>query len=73
MRPDDAIGNYNIAVALEELKRGAEALLRYQRAVKLDPTFADAHYNLAILYERDGNDRAALRHLSRYRSLTGIR
>ncbi len=36
----------------------------------MDPDFADAHYNLAHLYEQIGNKSAAIRHLARYKALT---
>ena len=34
-----------------------------------DPRFADAHYNLARLYEHLGREVAAVRHLKAYRKL----
>jgi len=38
----------------------------YQRAVVLVPQYADAHYNLALAYERQGQHRRALRHWLTY-------
>ena len=38
----------------------------YQRAVALVPQYADAHYNLALAYERQGHRRRALRHWLAY-------
>lgn len=32
---------------------------------------ADGHYNLALLYEKLGRPREALRNMSQYRRLTG--
>ncbi|HSV20563.1 MAG TPA: tetratricopeptide repeat protein [Casimicrobiaceae bacterium] len=69
----DATLLFNLAVLLED--RGAldEAAQRYLQALALEPDMADAHCNLGLLYERTGNARAALRHLSAYRQLTRVR
>ncbi|MGB6192845.1 MAG: tetratricopeptide repeat protein, partial [Terracidiphilus sp.] len=32
----------------------ADAITRYQESIAADPTFADAHMQLAIAYERQG-------------------
>ncbi len=65
-----ALLHFNRAIALEDL-RGCEpdAQLAYQHTLKLDPTLADAHYNLARLHEKSGRRQAALRHFSAYRRL----
>jgi hypothetical protein len=42
----------------------------YLTVVELDPQFAEAHYNLARLYEIQGNHPHTIRHLSRYRALS---
>ena len=60
---------FNVAVLLEDLDREAEAMSTYREALALDPTFADAHFNLARLYERAGKPKDALRHLLAYRRL----
>ena len=43
-----------------------EATAAYQKAVSLVPQYADAHYNLALSYERQGQRRRALRHWLAY-------
>jgi len=43
---------FGIAVAARGLWR--EAIYRWERAAKLDPTYAAAHNNLAIAYEHEG-------------------
>ena len=43
---------FGIAVAQRGLWR--EAIYRWERAAKLDPTYAAAHNNLAIAYEHEG-------------------
>jgi tetratricopeptide (TPR) repeat protein len=60
---------FNVAVLLEDLDREAEAMSTYREALALDPNFADAHFNLARLYERAGKPKDALRHLLAYRRL----
>ena len=65
----DALLSFNLAVLLEDLKRESEAMLAYRNALALDPGFADAHFNLARLYERKGNSKDALKHLLAYRRL----
>jgi len=77
---------FNLGVVVEDLGRGAEAMAAYTRAIELDDSAADAHYNLARLLEVRGrrlrDDAAtrpaawdllqqAVRHLLRYRALTG--
>mgnify|MGYP001764325542 CR=1 FL=1 len=61
---------FNLGIALEDLPRPAGAIDAYRRALATDPRLADAHYNLAQLYEKQGKKAAALRHLSHYKRLT---
>jgi tetratricopeptide (TPR) repeat protein len=44
------------------MKAGAdqEAIAAFREVVKLDATFSDAWRNLAVLYERQGDDEKAL-------------
>ena len=49
--------------------RLAEAVEAYERALELVPQYADAHYNLALAYERLGQTRKALRHWTAYTRL----
>lgn len=60
---------FNLGVLLEDLERPEEAADAYRTALKLDPALADAHYNLALLYEAMGRGQGALRHLNAYRQL----
>ena len=64
-----ALIHFNRAVALEDQERLAEAVASYERSLELDPTLADAHYNIGRLQERLGDARGALRHFSAYRRL----
>jgi tetratricopeptide (TPR) repeat protein len=60
---------FNLAVLLEDLGREPEAIIAYREALALDPQFADAHFNLARLYERAKDPKASLRHLLAYRRM----
>jgi tetratricopeptide (TPR) repeat protein len=67
--PGSALLHFNRAVALDHLERLPEAAASYERSLALDPTLADAHYNLGRLREQLGDKRGALRHFSAYRRL----
>jgi len=70
--PADAQGNVIRGdVLLEDSNRSAEAAGIYRAALEVSPGMADAHYNLALLCERKGLRREALRHLSAYRKING--
>ena len=65
----EAVLTFNLGVLLEDLEREAEALHAYREALALDPNLADAHFNLARLYEKADDARASLRHLLAYRRM----
>jgi tetratricopeptide (TPR) repeat protein len=65
----EALLSFNLAVLLEDLDQEAEATSTYRNALALDPSLADAHFNLARLLERAGDPKDALRHLLAYRRL----
>jgi tetratricopeptide (TPR) repeat protein len=64
-----ALLQFNLGVALDHLDRAGEAEAAYARSLELDPTLADAHYNLGRLREQLGDARGALRHFNAYRRL----
>ena len=64
---------YNLGVLLADMDRKAEAAAAYEAALRLRPEFADCHYNLALVCEALGRPRDAIRHMARYRRLTGAR
>jgi predicted Zn-dependent protease len=61
---------FNLALILEDTGRELAAVDHYKRALALEPDFADAHYNLARLYQQLDMSRAAIRHWNCYRRLT---
>jgi tetratricopeptide (TPR) repeat protein len=61
---------YNQAVALEDLGRTDEAIAAYSRVLELDRDNADAHHNIARLWQQAGDNRRALRHWNAYRKLS---
>ena len=54
---------------LDETQRVEEAIAAYKAALRLAPTYADAHYNLALAFERSRQPRLALRHWRAYLKL----
>ncbi len=67
--PASPLIHFNRGVALDHLERPPEAIASYECSLLLDPTLADAHYNLGRLREQLGDKRGALRHFSAYRRL----
>ena len=51
---DDAKKQVQFGIAVAQRSLWGEALLRFQRAVQIDPTYAAAYNNLAIGYEHLG-------------------
>ena len=67
--PASALIMFNRAIALEDLERLEEAVSSYELSLKLDPSLADAHFNIGRLKDRLGDSRSALRHFNAYRKL----
>jgi len=65
-----AILYFNAGVLFDDLGRHADAIAAYRKALAHEPAMADAHFNLALIYERGGETQAAFRHLLAYRRLT---
>jgi tetratricopeptide (TPR) repeat protein len=66
--PNNAAANYYYALSLRRRNDGQltsdgerEAQDLLERAVKLDPGFADAHFQLGLLYDDKGQDAKAIR------------
>ena len=54
--PSYVLAFFDLGNVLDELERPDESIAAYQRAVELAPRYADAHYNLALAFERKGED-----------------
>ncbi len=67
--PGYVLAFFDLGNVLDELERLDESIAAYHHAVALAPRYADAHYNLALAYERKGQPRAALRHWQVYARL----
>lgn len=51
--PASAKPYYNLALSLDAIEgRQQEAIAAFQKAVELDPNYAEAHYNLGVNYSR---------------------
>lgn len=57
---------FDLGNVLDETGRFNEAITAYKTAIGLAPNYADAHYNLALAYERMRQPRVALRHWTAY-------
>lgn len=66
-----ALLHYNHAIVLEDVGEHDRAIEAYRAALDLEPHMADAHYNLGLLLERQGDAQGALRHFSASRRYAG--
>src|SRR4029079_14852114 len=66
-----ALAYFNLGNVLDETGRVAEAIQTHSTALRLAPTYADAHYNLALAYEKIKEPRKALKHWQAYIKLDG--
>jgi tetratricopeptide (TPR) repeat protein len=70
--PKYALAFFDLGNVLDELQRLPEAIQAYNTAIVLVPHYGDAHYNVALAYERTGDRRAALRHWTAYIKLDPV-
>ena len=64
--PNYVLAFFDLGNVLDELQRQDESIAAYCRAIALAPRYADAHYNLALAYERKNQRRQSLRHWLAY-------
>jgi tetratricopeptide (TPR) repeat protein len=67
--PNYALAHFNLGNICEELDRLKEAIDHYQIAISLQSSYADAHYNLALVFERQGEPMLAAKHWRTYLKL----
>lgn len=67
--PTDAVASYNRANCLKALGSVEDARLAYLRAIKVDPKFVEAWFNLGCLALDSGDQNAARRYLRKAISL----
>jgi tetratricopeptide (TPR) repeat protein len=67
--PSYVLAFFDLGNVLDELERSDESIQAYLRAISLAPGYGDAHYNLALAYERKGERRRALTHWQVYARL----
>lgn len=60
--PQEVLGHFNLAVVLTDGGDRRDAIDAYERVVTLAPSFAEAHCNLAALYEAEGQEAEAIQH-----------
>ena len=59
LEPKYAKAYYNRGVAYSNLKKYAESLADYTKAIELDPKYADAYYNREEVYKALGITKEA--------------
>ena len=64
--PGYVLAFFDLGNVLDELQRPDESIAAYKQAVALSPRYGDAHYNLALAYERKNVRRKALGHWQIY-------
>jgi len=64
--PEYALAFFDLGNVLDEMQRLNDAIEAYQTAIKIVPHYADAHYNLALAFERKNERRRALKHWMTY-------
>ncbi len=57
---------FYLGFAYDQLEEVSYAKLQYRRAISLDPTIADAYYNLGVIYRNEGDAAEAVSLLERY-------
>ena len=67
----DAVTYFQLSFTEIQLKKYTDAREHLETAIKLNPDFHEAHYNLALLYYNEGNRQQAVEHAERAYSLSG--
>ena len=67
--PSYPLAQFNLGNLYDEQNRIKDALEYYRRTLSLNPNYADAHFNLALLCERTGDPLKAVHHWKAYLKL----
>ncbi len=65
LRPADLEGMWQLGATLSAVEKYREGASLLARALRKDPKLGPAHYNLGVLYARQGKDALARNHLER--------
>lgn len=65
----DATSAYNTGAIMMNSGKVAEAKVQFQRAIQLDPTMAEAHFQLGMTFINEGNVAEAIKSLDQYLAL----
>jgi Flp pilus assembly protein TadD len=65
----NATSAFNAGAILVNSGKFAEAQVQFQRAIRLDPSMAEAHYQLGIAFVSSGNAAEAIKSLEQYLAL----
>jgi tetratricopeptide (TPR) repeat protein len=65
----NATSAFNAGAILVNSGKFAEATLQFQRAIRLDPSMAEAHYQLGVAHVSTGNVAEAIKSLEQYLTL----
>lgn len=71
LRKQAADMHYNLGVILTEMRKVRPAIAEYQKVFEIRPDDAEAHYNIAILYDQELED--PLKALEHYRAYMKLR
>lgn len=61
--PDDPAARFNLGAAYEKSGRYEDAIREFEKTLKVNPKSAEAHYNLALLYENMNEGKKATLHI----------
>lgn len=70
--PKDALAYANLGIVHKRMNQPMAAESAFRKALELDPTLPEPHYNLAVLLEAKGEAREAIRHYKRWVALVQI-
>ncbi len=62
---DNYIAHYNLGVVFMRKSQSAAALVEFQKALQINPDYADAEMNLGVVLQRNGDLNGAISHTQR--------